>query len=225
MPNLQDFQMASSAKWKRIQSWGRVPLLWILVTPILTLPLSALLLFTLGGEHRAEALDLPAGELCRFEGHIAQTCFFYFEVWRTWLLLALPGLFNLVVIFWLFHSNGYVRVAAGIALTLGLVRSLVVPFAAIGISHFSLITDGGMYFQVELVATGISNDISSPSEERAIRQLLTAAWIGGAVAWAATIVVWQLYEPLMARYWRNLHPPGGPRAEALARWHGFFGQR
>lgn len=225
MPRFQDSKIASIVKWRHIQSWGRAPLLWILVTPIFTLPLSALLLFTLGGEHQAEALEFPAGELCRFEGHIAQTCFFYFEVWRTWLLLALPGLFNLLVVFWVLHRNGYVRVAAGIALVLGLVRSLVVPLAAISISHFSLFTDGGMYFQVELVATGISKDISSPSEERALRQLLTAAWIGGGVAWAATVIVWQLYEPLMARYWRKLDPPGGPRAEALARWYGSFGQR
>lgn len=201
---------------------ARSPFLWVLVTPIATLPLSALLLFTLGGEHDAAELGLPAGELCRFEGLLAQTCFYYFDFWRTWLLLAIPGALNLLVVLWVLQRNGYVRVAAVIALLLGLVRSLVVPMAAIAVSHFALYSDGGLYLQGEIIAGGGVGDIDPPSAERALRQLLTAAWIGGGVAWAVTLVVWRAYEPIMARYWRSLDPPWGPRPDEPKRWTGFL---
>ena len=211
--------------WRWTRTRTRSPFLWIALTPAATAPLSLLLLWTLGGEHDAAALGLPAGELCRFQGNIAQTCFFYFDFWRTWALLAIPGALNLLAALWLLNRNGYVRVAAGVALALGLARSLVVPLAAVAISQFDLISDGGLYYRVEIAAAGAIGDISAPSEGRALRQLLTAAWIGGGVAWAATVVVWRLYEPLMARFWGSLAPPWGPRPEEPRRWTGFQGRR
>lgn len=208
-------------QWLRTRS----PFVWVLVTPVVTLPLSALLLLTLGGEHEAAALGLPQNELCRFDGLLAQTCTYYFDFWRTWLLLAIPGAFNLLVLLWALHRNGYVRLAAVIALVLALVRSLVVPVAAIGVSHFALFSEAGLYFQGEVIAGGGVGDIDPPSAERALRQLLTAAWIGGGVAWVVTLVVWQVYEPFMARYWRTLEPPWGPRPEEPKRWTGFLHRR
>ena len=208
----------------RVLTWvkKRSPLVWILVTPVATLPLSALLLFTLGGEHDANALGLPAGDLCRFQGHIAQTCFYYFDFWRTGLLLAAPGALNLLVALWLLDRNGYVRVAAAVALVLAVVRTLVVPLATVAVSQFDVIDVGGLLLRVEVEATGMFIDVTSPSEGVAIRRLLTAAWIGGAVLWGVSAVVWQAYEPLMAQFWRSLDPPGGPRPNTPPRWTGFL---
>ena len=209
---------------QRVLTWvkKRSPLVWILVTPVATLPLSALLLFTLGGEHDANALGLPAGDLCRFQGHIAQTCFYYFDFWRTGLLLAAPGVVNLLVALWLLDRNGYVRVAAAVALVLAVVRTLVVPLATVAVSQFDVIDVGGLLLRVEVEATGMFIDVTSPSEGVAIRRLLTAAWIGGAVLWGVSAVVWQAYEPLMAHFWRSLDPPGGPRPNTPPRWTGFL---
>ncbi len=212
---------------ERFPQWmrARSPFVWVLVTPVFTLPLSAVLLLTLGGEHEPAALGLPQNELCRFEGLLAQSCFYYFDFWRTWLLLAAPGALNLLVLLWALQRNGYVRLAVVIALVLGLVRSLVVPVAAIAISHFALFSEAGLYFQGEVVAGGGVGGVEAPSAERALRQLLTAAWIGGGGAWVVSLVVWQVYEPFMARYWRSLEPPWGPRPEEPKRWTGFLHRR
>ena len=212
---------------RRAWSWlkRRLPFLLITVSPLATAPLAALLLFTAGGEHSAEVLGLPESDLCKFEGFIAQTCFYYFDFWRTWLLLAIPGVLNLGVLLWLLNRNGYVRVAAVVALALGLVRTLIVPVATIALSQIAFVSDGGWFLRVEVETTGVVTDFSSPSEGTAIRRVLTAAWIGGAIFWGITVLVWRAYEPLMARYWRSLDPPGGPRLDAPKRWTGFLTRR
>ena len=215
------------ASTHRAWAWlkQRLPFLVVTVSPLITVPLGALLLLWLGGEREAEALGLPPGDLCRFEGHIAQTCFYYFDFWRTGLLLAAPGALNLLAALWFLNRNGYVRVAAVVALVLGVVRTLVVPLATIAVSQIEVVSDGGLFFQVEVQAAGVIRDVTSPSEGRAVRQVLTAVWVGGAVFWAITVLVWRAYEPLMARYLRNLDPPGGPRPDAPPRWTGFLGRR
>ena len=50
---------------RRAWSWlkRRLPFLLVTVTPLATVPLAALLLFTAGGEHGAEALGLPENEV------------------------------------------------------------------------------------------------------------------------------------------------------------------
>lgn len=217
---------AGSMRWILGWSRARLPFLWITVSPVATLPLCALLLFTLGGEHTASALGLPAGDLCRFEGHIAQKCFYYLDYWRTWLLFAIPGVVvNLGVLLWLLNRNGYVRVAAVTAFLLALVRSLIIPMAAIAISQFDVVDDMGLWLRVEIAARGLIVDIESPSTNLAIRQALTAAWAGGAVMWVLTIALWRAYEPLMARFWRSVEPPDGPRPGDPPRWTGFLGRR
>ncbi len=205
---------------------ARQPFVWVTITPVVTVPLSALLLYTVGGEHTASVLGLPAGDLCRFEGHIAQKCFYYFDFWRTWLLFAIPGaVLNLGVVLWLLKGNSYVSVAAIVALLLGLVRSLVIPMAAVAVSQFDVFDDVGLWLRVEIVARGVTVDVESPSTNLAIRQLLIAAWAGGAIMWVLTVGVWRAYEPFMARFWRGIEPPGGPRPDQPPRWTGFHGRR
>lgn len=212
---------------RRAWSWvkRRLPFLLITVTPLATAPLAALLLFTAGGEHEAAALGLPEGDLCKFDGFIAQKCFYYFDFSRTWLLLAAPGALNLLAALWFLNHNGYVRVAAVVALTLGLVRTLIVPIATIALSQIDVVSDGGLFLRIEVEATGVITEINSPTEGTAIRRVLTTAWVGGAVFWGVTVAVWRAYEPLMARFWRHLDPPGGPRLDAPPRWTGFLKRR
>ncbi len=215
--------MPEGERWRWLRK--RSPFLWLSVTPVVTLPLSALLLFTLGGEHEAEALGLPSGELCRFDGLIAQSCFYYFDFWRTALLLAAPGAINLLAGLWLLERNGYIRMAAATAVLVGMARSLIVPMVTLVIAQFDLINAadaGGLLLRVEDTATGGVGDVSPPSAEGAIRQLLTAVWIGGGVMWVATAALWWRFDTLMARFWPDLDPPGGPRPNAPPRWTGFL---
>ena len=212
---------------RRAWTWAkkRLPFLWITVSPVATLPLAALLIFTLGGEHGGTALGLPENDLCKFDGFIAQTCNYYFEFWRVGLLLAIPGILNLGVLLWFLNRNGYVRVAASVALILALVRTLIVPVATISLSDFALVSDGGLYFRMEVAASGVIGDIDPPSEAVAIRRLLLTAWAGGLIFWVVTIAIWRAYEPVMARFWRHVEPPGGPRLDAPPRWTGFLTRR
>ncbi len=216
-----------AARSRRILNWigKRLPFFWISATPVVTLPLSALLLFTVGGEHGATALGLPEDDLCKFQGHIAQRCLYYFDFWRTWLIFAGPGVLNLLAALWFLNRNGYVRVAAAAAFVLGLARSFVIPLAALAVAQFDVIDDGGSWLRVEIAARGMVTDVEAPSENLAIRQLLLTAWAGGAVLWVLTVALWRAYEPLMARYWRNLDPPGGPRPDQPPRWTGFLSRR
>lgn len=203
----------------------RLPFFWITVSPLVTAPLGILFLFAFGGEHEAAALGLPEGELCRFRGTLAQACFYYFDVWRTGLLLAAAGAPSLLAGLWLLRRNGYVRVAAALALGLALARTLVVPLATVALSQFELHDAGGLWLRVEVATGGGPGDLEPPTATAASWRLLLAVWAGGAVFWTATVALWRGYEPLMARFWRSLTPPGGPRAGAPPRWTGFLGQR
>lgn len=203
----------------------RLPFFWITVSPLVTAPLGILFLFAFGGEHEAAALGLPEGELCRFRGTLAQACFYYFDVWRTGLLLAAAGAPSLLAGLWLLRRNGYVRVAAALALTLALARTLVVPLATVALSQFELHDIDGLWLRVEVATGGGPGDLEPPTATAASWRLLLAVWAGGAVFWAATVALWRGYEPLMARFWRSLTPPGGPRSGAPPRWTGFLGQR
>ena len=210
-----------AGRWLR----RRLPFFWITVSPLVTAPLGILFLFAFGGEHEAAALGLPEGELCRFRGTLAQACFYYFDVWRTGLLLAAAGAPSLLAGLWLLRRNGYVRVAAALALALALARTLVVPLATVALSQFELHDMGGLWLRVEVATGGGPGDLEPPTATAASWRLLLAVWAGGAVFWAATVALWRGYEPLMARFWRSLPPPGGPRAGAPPRWTGFLGQR
>lgn len=212
---------------ERARRWlaQRSPFFWITVSPLVTAPLGILFVFFLGGEREAAALGLPAGDSCRFRGNIAQACFYYFDVWRTGLLLAAAGAPSLLAGLWLLRRNGYVRVAAALALALALARTLIVPGATIALSQFELHDVDGFWFRVEVAAGGGPGAVEAPTATAATWRLLLAVWAGGAVFWAATVALWRAYEPLMARFWRTLEPPGGPRPGAPPRWTGFLRQR
>ena len=207
----------NSAVWRRLRA--RSPFVLLLLTPIVTLPVAGVLIFTLSGDVDAEALGLVEVEWTRDDGRLDRTHYYYFDFWRTWLLLTVPGVINLLVAWWLFHRLTYVRLAAGLGLLLALLRTFVVPVAAITWLTADVIGDAGLLLQFPLGESGLGG--SSPSRAVAKSNLLTTAWMGGLGMWLVTFGLWRGYEPLMARFWPALEPPrerveGEPR-----RWTGF----
>ena len=179
------------------------PFLWIAVTPVVTVPLSALLIYTLGGEHDPNVLGLPAGEYCAYTGP-AEQCFYYYELWRTLLLFTIPGLPILGVLAWFGARSTYMRWAAGAAGVLAVVR-LFLPVVAIVISQFALVDEAGeLYLRVE-----------AGEGERPTNQLLFAAWTVGFGAWVLSLVAWWAFEPVMARLRPEMPPPEGHQRRGL----------
>lgn len=205
------------------QHWAeRSPLAWTLATPLVTLPLSAILLFTVGSTVDAEALGLTEQEWVKIGGRLDRVNYYHFDFWSTCGLLLGPGLLNLVVTLWMFHPLTYVRTAAMLSLLLALLRIFVVPLAAIFLSPTDLLSNEGLIIRVPIGESGLRSD---PSSELAIFRLLGVAWAGGLGMWIVTAVAWKAYEPLMARFRPDLSPPRERHTGEPSKWGGFLSKR
>ena len=205
--------------WRGMGAYS--PFQLILVTPVVTLPLSVLLLFTVGGVVNASALGLVEVEWTRDAGRLDRTHYFYFDFWVAWLLLTVPGVVNLLVARWLVHDLPYVRGAAVLALTLALLRTFVVPLASIVWLSASVIGDGGLLIRVPInEGAGFA-----PSSLQATVLLMTTAWTGGLGMWLLTLGVWLAYAPLMERFLPNVTPPHDRHPDEPPPWGAFLGRR
>ena len=206
--------MGRAGRWTARRS----PLVVLLVTPLVTAPISAVLVFGFSETIDAGVLGLPR---FREEGPFPATNF-YFDFWPTWLLLIGPGFLNLLVALWLFQRNGYVRVAAALALVVAAIRIFVVPVLYFSFGQSDIIShDGGRLMRMEVENTGFLLG-RAPTPEIARLQLLVNVWLHGAYAWGATIALAGLFNLLMDRIWPGLKPPrqrepGEPRS-----WGGFL---
>ena len=63
---------------------SRSPFQWLLITPLFALPVSALLVFTVGGALDGQALGLVEVEWVRESGRLDRVHYFYFDFWLTW---------------------------------------------------------------------------------------------------------------------------------------------
>ena len=205
--------------WRGMGAYS--PFQLTLATPVVTLPLTALLLFTFGGEVDASALGLVEKEWTRSPGRIDRTHYFYFDFWSTCLLMTGPGVLNLLVARWLLHDLPYVRGAAALALTLALLRTFLVPLASIVWLSASVVGDAGLLVRVPINEGGGY----APSSLQATLRLLTTAWTNGLGMWALTLGVWLAYEPLMERFLPNLAPPHDRTPDEPRRWTGFLTRR
>ena len=197
------------------------PFAWLVVTPLVTAPLSALLLFTFGDALDATALGLP---LWRNESIPASV--YYFDFWPTLLLLTTPGLLNLLVVLWFFQPNGYVRVAAGLALVLALVRTFGVLLFYFWISQSDLIShEGGLLMRLEVEGTGLFAGGGRPPLDAAKFRLLATMWLYGSIVWAATLAMWGLYNLVMDRFLPDFKPPHRRRPGEPRSWGGVFDRR
>ncbi len=206
--------------WRRVGGWS--PLQWLLLTPVATLPLAALLVFTVGGDLGGESLGLVEVEWTKEAGQLDRRHYFYYDFWLTWGLLAAPGAVNLAVARWLFHELRYVRLAAGMGLVLALLRTFVVPVASmVWVSADILDHDTGLLIRVPVGEAGRQID---PSPLEATLTLLITAWTAGLGMWILTLAIWQGYEPLMARFFPALAPPRERSEGAQRSWAGYLGR-
>ncbi len=197
------------------------PLQLLLVTPLVTAPLSALLLFTVGGEVDAGALGLVEKEWTRTPGRIDRTHYFYFDFWITLLLLSGPGVLNLLVFRWLLHDLPYVRGAAALGLTLALLRTFVVPLGSIVWLLASVVTEAGLLIRVPINEGGGF----APSPLQATFSLLTTSWTSGLGMWLLTLGLWLAYEPFMDRFLPGVLPPHERNPSETSRWMGWLDRR
>ena len=200
----------------------RSPFLWLVLSPLVTAPLSVLLLYTLADELDARSLGLPT---TRMEANLQGTLYYY-DFWPTWLLLTLPGVVNLLVVVWFLHPNGYVKAAAGTALLMGAVRTFIVLLIFLATSQTDVIThNGGLLLRVALEAKGLLSDLGGHAPGFAKMRLLFTLWLTGSYAWVACLALWPLFNLLMDRFLPHLEPPrkrqrGEPRA-----WGSFLERR
>ncbi len=154
-------------------SWlnkGSMPFLWIILTPIVTVPLSIILFLLLAGYQ--EEKDIFAQPSCI----LYCTPNDYLAVNGTIAAFALPGLVNLVPFVWVVSRNTRARLAGIVAGLLGLAR-LIIP-AVLLILSFDRVTgdDGTSYFLV-------SNPILPWTAHIGV-------WLYGFLAWIGTLLVW-----------------------------------
>ena len=194
------------------------PFSLLLVTPVLTLPLAALLIFTVGGEVDAAALGLVEAEWVKEGLRLDRFRYFYFDFWQTWALLTAPGIVNLGVVWWFRYHLAYVRISTGLALVLALLRTFIVPLAATLWVTGDLIDVEGLILRIPIAEEG---DPTWPSPTQARLSMLITAWMGGMGMWVVTAAVWWGYEPLMARFFPRIKPPWERGAEEPGRWSGF----
>ena len=207
----------------RARRWTarRSPLVVLLFTPLVTAPISAVLVFGFSETIDPRVLGLPR---IREEGPFPATNF-YFDFWPTWLLLIGPGFLNLLVALWLFQRNGYVRVAAALALGVAAIRVFVVPLLYFSFGQSDIIShEGGRLMRMEVENTGFLLG-RAPTPEIARLQLLVNVWLHGAYAWGATIALAGLFNLLMDRIWPRLKPPRKRQPGEPRGWGGFLERR
>ena len=199
----------------------RSPLAWVVLTPVLTAPLTAVLVFGFARELNARELGLPV-----WRNEIIPATLHYFDFWPTALLLIGPGLLNLLVVLWFFQRNGYMRIAAAIALVVALLRTVGVLFVFFAISQSDLIFhDGQLLMRIEVERTGFLALEPRASPREALVRLVLTMWLFGAFAWGPSVLLWGLYNLVMDRFLPHLKPPRVRRAGEPRSWASFFERR
>lgn len=205
--------------WRWI--WDHSPLAWLVLSPVVTAPLSALLLFGFAEQLNARELGLPI-----WRNEVIPASLHYFDFWRTFLLLTVPGLVNLLVVLWFLHRNGYMRIAAAVALVVALVRTFGVVFLFFIMTPSDLITHEGQWLmRLEVERTGLQALEPRASPEVAILQLLATVWLFGAFAWGPSVAIWGLYNLVMDRFLSHLKPPRRQQPGEQRSWASFFERR
>jgi len=170
-----------SPSW--LNKWS-MPFWWIILAPIVTVPLSAILFSGLAGYLEPPEVGLPDRTANMFIGANA-----YSEVVPTLIAFTLPGLLNLAPIIWTLSAKPRVRMAGVVAGLLGLVR-LGMPLAVLmlgfdrltnasGTSYFDFVTEGLVVFW------GEPHDV---------------IWFFGAVAWLGSLLVWGSFATISYVY-------------------------
>ncbi len=200
----------------------RSPLGLLVVTPLVTAPLTAVLVFGFARELNARSLGLPV-----WRNEIIPATLHYFDFWPTALLLIGPGLLlNLLVVLWFFQRSGYMRVAAAIALVVALLRTVGVLFVFFAISQSDLIVhDGQLLMRIEVERTGFLALEPRASPREALVRLVLTMWLFGAFAWGPSALAWGLFNLVMDRFLPHLKPPQGRQPGEPRNWGNYLGTR
>ena len=213
------------ARW--VASWS--PFVWVVATPVLTVPLSVVLLFMFTENLDPGSLGLPesphAAGLTTYTDEVV-VVFYYLDFWPTVLALTGPGLLNLLAGLWFLSRNGFVRVAAGAAVVLGLVRTFLVLLVFFAFSQTDAIGhDGGRLVRITFeIAEVLDSEDVSPGVPRL--RLLANLWLFyGAPAWLVNVAIWFFFHSLMRRFLPHLKPPLSQQHEEPRSWGDFFRRR
>jgi hypothetical protein len=174
-----------SSLW--LNEWWR-PFLWITLTPIVTVPVSAIVFGALIRQpeevgfppnNPQSQIDLFQGGSC--DSFLSSPCYEYAEAVPTLLAFALPGLLNLAPIAWVLSKNIRVKVAALVALLLGALR-LAIPVLVLMLGYETVAnSEGTSYFRWDTL------DFIFPSEPT------FPIWVLGALAWVGCLVAWAMF--------------------------------
>jgi len=181
-------ELTSRASSSWLNKWW-MPFLWIILTPIVTVPLSDILFDVLAGYHGPADVGLPPnpprcpslGEA--LFGGLDPDCgpqLRYSEVGPTIIAFVLPGLLNLAPFLWVSSKRPRVRAAGIVAGLLGAVR-LALPPTVLMLAVDRVSSDGGSYFEYVLGEFSFS---FSP---------FIFVWPLGFLAWAGSLLVWAVF--------------------------------
>ncbi len=188
-------ELTSRASPSWLNKWW-MPFLWIILTPIVTVPLSAILFSVLAGYLEPPEVGLPPNPppcpfLNGFFGDPVPDCgpqFRYSEVGPTIFAFVLPGLLNLVPFLWVSSRRSMVRTAGIVAGLLGLLR-LALPPTVLMLALDRVSSDGGSYFEYVLGWFDESPFID-------VWFFGALAWLGSLLVWASFVIIWYVYEEL-----------------------------
>ncbi len=178
-----------SPSW--LNKWS-MPFWWIILAPIVTVPLSAILFSGLAGYLEPPEVGLPPNPPpCTFlygftfgDPDIVPDCgpqFRYSEVSPTIFAFVLPGLLNLAPFLWVSSTRPRVLAAGIVAGLLGIVRFSIPVIVLMTASD--RVTDAGGTTYFEWIN-------SSPHDE---------VWSAGVMAWLGSLLVWALFGRLTRR--------------------------
>lgn len=160
---------------RSLRPWA-LPFLWVMLSPLVTVPASGLAFALLVGTHSAQEVHLPDVDTGWFSGPTR-----YFEVEPALLAFTIPGVLNLGAFVWVFSRAGRVRAAAVVAGTLGLIRTAI-PAAVLLLGFHQLTNPTGMtYSQYD------SAFHPAPYLD---------VWLAGAGAWLLSLLVWEVFRRL-----------------------------
>ncbi|MEE9269716.1 MAG: hypothetical protein V3V49_05580 [Candidatus Krumholzibacteria bacterium] len=176
-------ELTSRASSSWLNKWW-MPFLWIILTPIVTVPVSAVLFDTLAGYQTPAEIGLPdpAGtDGCDRGGWFGGFCptYEHSEVAPTIFAFVLPGLLNLVSFLWVSSTRPRVRAAGIVAGLLGIVR-FSIPVIVLMLSFDRVTAPGGTtYFDF-----GGGSLNFSPHFD---------VWFFGFLAWLGSLLVWPVF--------------------------------
>ena len=170
-----------------LDDWWR-PFIWIILTPIVTVPVSAIIFSALirQPEEAGFPPNNPQSQIDLFQGgscdsFLSSPCYEYAETGPALLAFAWPGLLNLAPVVWVLSKNTKAKAAGLVALLLGALR-FAIPLLVLMFGYKTVTNpEGTSYFRWDTL------DFILPSEPT------FAIWLLGALAWFGSLLVWAAF--------------------------------